>query len=547
MTVLPKRTDIASRIAYLEKMVNELTRQQGVSAASVEDADHALNVRDEGAVGDGITDDTAVFYEIANQGRVGYVPAGTYLITAESTDLPAGRWFGEGTLLFTGTGMDGETQTLDLSVATPINSVMVGDGHRNILAIGPNAQAAAGNESGANVAIGHNAMSVSARSQRNTAVGSGAAKILGDYDQPGVTTENGNARRNVWVGTDAGWASVWADRSTYVGSNAGKWVGDPDPIGHQHDFYDGVAVPSLAGIDAAGRWPTARADFVGAADAPARPAENELDNADNIGIGRNALLHSCRASQCVAVGTNALAHGLEVRSSTAIGDGALRDGLNGSFNTAVGSNALLQTASGQFNVAVGNNAMRLNTHTTRNVAMGYGALENLTGGLTAPSSTASRYNVAIGYGAAAASVSATNSIAIGANSAFNDFNNATVVGGSASAVTFGVAVGSGASAGGASGIAIGANASAPNTNSVAIGANAAATANNQIKLGGAGTSVVAAGPITAGGFVKTAVYTTAGRPTAASVGAGAMIYNSSTTRPNWSDGANWRDAAGAIV
>ena len=547
MTDLPRRTDLAARIAYLERMVNALTRQQGLGGGTLPSNIIALNVKNEGAVGDGVTDDTEAFRSVGMTGRIGYVPAGTYLITAASGDMPDGYWFGEGELLCTGTGYDGEILILDKWVPQPINSVMIGDGHRNIVSVGQNASAAAGEESGANVTVGTNAIMVSAKSQRNTAIGSGAAKWLGDYDRPGVVDVNGNARRNVWVGTDAGFASVWADRSTFVGSNAGKWAGDPDPIGHQHDFFDGVPVPSLAGIDAADRWPTARADLVGPTNAPAQVAVNEQDNQDNVGLGRNTLLHTVKASQCVAAGTNALAHGFLVRSSTAIGDGALRDGLNASFNTAVGANALLQMASGQFSVAVGNNALRVATHTDGHVAVGYGALENLTGGITAPSSVTSRRNVAIGFGAANTTTAATNSIAIGPYAVFGNFNNAVAVGQAASAVTFGVAVGSAANAAGASGIAIGANASAPNTNSVAIGANAAATANNQVRLGGAGTAVVATGPITAGGFVRTATYTTAGRPTAASVGAGAMIFNTTTNRPNWSDGAAWRDAAGTVV
>jgi hypothetical protein len=42
-------------------------------------------------------------------------------------------------------------------------------------------------------------------------------------------------------------------------------------------------------------------------------------------------------------------------------------------------------------------------------------------------------------------------------------------------------------------------------------------------------------------------YTVAGRPSAATVGRGTWIWNVDTNKPNWSDGANWRDAAGAVV
>jgi hypothetical protein len=42
-------------------------------------------------------------------------------------------------------------------------------------------------------------------------------------------------------------------------------------------------------------------------------------------------------------------------------------------------------------------------------------------------------------------------------------------------------------------------------------------------------------------------YATASRPTPASVGVGGMIYDSTLTKPIWSDGTNWKDAAGAVV
>jgi hypothetical protein len=37
------------------------------------------------------------------------------------------------------------------------------------------------------------------------------------------------------------------------------------------------------------------------------------------------------------------------------------------------------------------------------------------------------------------------------------------------------------------------------------------------------------------------------RPAAATVGVGAQFYDTSLQKPIWSDGTNWRDAAGTIV
>lgn len=42
-------------------------------------------------------------------------------------------------------------------------------------------------------------------------------------------------------------------------------------------------------------------------------------------------------------------------------------------------------------------------------------------------------------------------------------------------------------------------------------------------------------------------YTTAGRPNAPDVPVGSYFFNTTTNIPNFSDGTNWRDAAGTIV
>lgn len=43
------------------------------------------------------------------------------------------------------------------------------------------------------------------------------------------------------------------------------------------------------------------------------------------------------------------------------------------------------------------------------------------------------------------------------------------------------------------------------------------------------------------------VFTTGARPAANTIGVGRMIWNSTTKKPNWSDGAAWYDAAGAAA
>lgn len=50
-----------------------------------------------------------------------------------------------------------------------------------------------------------------------------------------------------------------------------------------------------------------------------------------------------------------------------------------------------------------------------------------------------------------------------------------------------------------------------------------------------------------GGGFKLAAYTTAGRPSASTLGIGSNIFDSTLNKPIWSDGTNWRDAAGVVV
>jgi hypothetical protein len=57
-----------------------------------------------------------------------------------------------------------------------------------------------------------------------------------------------------------------------------------------------------------------------------------------------------------------------------------------------------------------------------------------------------------------------------------------------------------------------------------------------------------AGDDVVGGFgAAPAQYNDAGRPAATAVPAFTFIYNTDDAAPNWSDGTDWRDAAGVIT
>ncbi len=67
---------------------------------------------------------------------------------------------------------------------------------------------------------------------------------------------------------------------------------------------------------------------------------------------------------------------------------------------------------------------------------------------------------------------------------------------------------------------------------------------NWLLRNAAGTNALA---VTQAGAMKLSVFVSASRPSAASSGQGAMIFDSTLNKPVWSDGTNWRDASGTIV
>lgn len=494
----------AEATAPAEEMVETI-----VSEVAVAKGELAVSVRDFGAVGDGSTDDSTAFAAAAASGRPVFVASGTYRVAS----APAGRFYGPGVLV-ADTAPSIEI-ALDDAVPHPVDSTLtISTGPRNDTAIGAGARLSAGPGAGANVAVGEDALRATSDGQRNTAVGSGALRALGDRNRSGVTSPSNNASKNVAVGTDAAREGAWGDSCTYVGSNAGKWTGDPDPIASKHDFFSGApGGGTMVGIDAADRWPGVRS-VVGALGTPLSVAATEVHNQENVGIGRNALLHAVRATECTAVGYNALAHGYNVGQSTAVGQGALRDGIVADQCTAVGHASQLQNASGVGNTSLGAYALMSTTHNQFNTAVGHSAMRDLTSGLTEPgtdgrrnvavgadamaSHTAGSFNIAIGSAALQGGTGGTN-VAIGGASqsaSTTGANNVSVGHNSLPDVTTGlrnVAIGVDAGTGVTSqtnSVAVGYQASAPFTSSVALGAGASATAANMVRIGSSSITLI---------------------------------------------------------
>jgi Cu/Ag efflux protein CusF len=89
----------------------------------------------------------------------------------------------------------------------------------------------------------------------------------------------------------------------------------------------------------------------------------------------------------------------------------------------------------------------------------------------------------------------------------------------------------------------GGGAVATDTNLYRSGVNALTTDSS---LTVTGTSTFT-GAVTAAGVLKPGRFTTAARPTAASAGVGGLIYDTTLSKPIYSDGTIWRDAVGVAV
>jgi hypothetical protein len=69
----------------------------------------------------------------------------------------------------------------------------------------------------------------------------------------------------------------------------------------------------------------------------------------------------------------------------------------------------------------------------------------------------------------------------------------------------------------------------------------------QVQIGSKGPLELNGGQINANGPLRISPYSTAMRPSATSLDAGTMIFDTSLKKPIWSDGVKWRDASGVEV
>lgn len=386
-----------------------------------------VSVKDFGAAGDGVTNDTTAFTAAGAIGQPVYVPEGTYLLSS----VPAGKYFGPGIINVFSTNyyLDHAipSRLIDgLNVAVPDPEEDNGTRYFSLIAGQNSGASVTATTTRANTIFGYDCLSSATDPIRATGFGKQVFK-----NTTAIYASEA-------FGSDAIGQGAYVNRSIGLGANALKWVGSPDPVAVLHDYYrvdpsaPGGDFITEIGLDDANRWPTIRADFVGSITVPnpARIPADWLDAYQNVAVGRNSLLHSLKSDSNVAVGVNSMAHALDNQYNTAVGTRSLRDCASGNDNVAVGNNAALQNISGNGNVAVGFEALKSGSHTSFNVAIGSHAASALTGTDVAPTaSPTARRNVYIGPQAGENATDGAFNVAIGSVALSNNSaSNNTAIG-----------------------------------------------------------------------------------------------------------------------
>ncbi|MGS5040261.1 hypothetical protein ACVDHH_01410 [Staphylococcus saprophyticus] len=314
-----------------------------------------INIKSVGANGNGKTDNTNLFSEFKPK-QVYFVPEGTYL----TREFPEGLFFGYGDLKI-------KNEIVPLDNKTP-QLVNVDYNTKNkeryySWVAGQQAGRNQTKESYSNTGVGYAVLRDNTKGRRLTAFGKGAmSKMLESYS-------------NDAFGSDALGQGKFGQRNTAVGANALKWGGINDAIETLHDFWLEKGSKNFINSYFLPRWSSVW-QHLGTEYHPNTDlySYKDEDYINNVGIGRNSLLHMMKGIGNVAVGYNSQAHTVKGDENTSIGNRSLRDNLLGYRNTALGSYSSVNNITGQDNVAIGANNLQQTLHASNNTAVGYGAM-----------------------------------------------------------------------------------------------------------------------------------------------------------------------------
>ena len=342
-------------------------QQAGVGAVSTTVQDklrETVSVKDFGAVGDGVTDDTSAWGAWVAALGSKYVPPGSYLVSGI-------------TKVYRTPTFVNVADTNHAAGLASLERVTTG-----------NANTTFGNSSGSVITTG----------SQNTAVGKSALETL----------DTGNNNTAVGFGALRYAAGASAIQNTCVGSFAGNAIttgGNNVAVGHNTLFSLTTGTINTA----LGQGALAYA----------------VTGSYNVGVGYHALLNY-QGSDGVAVGTETLMNCSTGTGNTGVGRSVLKALTTGQLNTGIGRLAGTSLTTGNNGVFVGDSAGWLTTTGDNNTAVGMTSLSsNVTGenntaiGHGALLSTTSSRNVAVGRYAGLSLAASDENVAIGANSLYN--------------------------------------------------------------------------------------------------------------------------------
>jgi len=327
----------ASMVTYDPPFVNSVTTNVENKLAQT------VSVKDFGAVGDGVTDDSAAFTAAnASTGQEIYIPVGTYLISS-STVLTKrfygpgiiSGYLGVGPITFIGAGLNDLTFTASYAQSRPLQMAM---------------RVNAVNQTGIS----------GAPSPCDTFEYSlnGGVTWISTYDAYNPVDDQVYALplgMNALVGytlsgpvglPGTGLVPVFASATGHTIGNTWTFTLYPNPQGL--DTKSGIITQNgtaIGGIGGVGNNNV----FLGA---------NTFGNLNNAG------------NQLTAIGSRALYANVTGYANTAIGITALTANTGGFNNTAVGANSLFQNTTGITNTAIGIYSLQANTTGEGNVAVG---------------------------------------------------------------------------------------------------------------------------------------------------------------------------------
>lgn len=325
-----------------------------------------LDPLDFGAVGDGVTNDSAAFSKIEGgyDNQIVNLNEKTFVVTT----FPNKNKYANGTFKLAD-GSKALSADYSLVARTGNNSsVYLGkDAGKNSLLYNYES-ASLGSYN--NVGIGYEALLNNVKGYRNTAVGYRAMKsnvqgynnvAIGDYalhDNVGVHTNSDDdaGSRNTAVGTNAGRYNTTGRKNVYVGRNAGhaSTVGSHNTaLGY--NAYSGTVTEGVAHDVKTASFNThvgynagfnTNADFNQTLGSFAL-YENETGKA-NVAIGHQSNSSNVNANNNVAIGVDAMRNHKDDdgHDNTAVGTQAMLNIVTGASNTAVGRNALSTTIAG---------------------------------------------------------------------------------------------------------------------------------------------------------------------------------------------------------